>query len=70
MAFTYTCVWLLIDPNKEVVGVFSKFDRGVEAIPLPQQRIRRQINAGQWLFGTNNLGYTLTKRQIEDSTGL
>jgi hypothetical protein len=56
--------------NKEVVGVYSKFDKGVDDIPLPQQRLRRQINAGEWLFGSNSQGYTMAKRQIEDSTGL
>lgn len=70
MAFTYATVWLLISPDKEVVGVYGKFDRAVDDIPLPQQRVRRQIDAANWIFGTNTYGYLVTKRQIKDSSGL
>ena len=70
MSFTYSVVWLLIDSNNDVVGVYSKFDKAVDDIPLPQQRLRRQIDVANWFFGSNTQGYKLTKRQIKDSTGL
>ena len=70
MAFNYDRVFVVLDENGEIQGIYKNKDYAIESLPEAKARAPRQLKQhGDWAYGKSK-PWLIVEKKIKDSSGI
>ncbi len=71
MAFNYDRVFVVVDHENNIQGIFKKKEWAVDSLPEEKKRHPMEITKlGDWKYGKGTTAWKILEKKVKDSAGI
>lgn len=71
MAFHYERVFVVLDENGEIQGIYKKENNAIDSLPESKRNFPQEVTKfGDWQYGKGSTAWRITERKIKDSADI